>query len=85
MKVWHRTGSKGAQVPSGFDLVIPRGDPDFAAVFQAHLGRTEDMAGGVKTQGDAVMLQGLAVGQGLQVDVWPSRARRMPSPAAAAR
>ena len=53
----------------GFDLVVARGDPDFAAMFQTHLCRAEDMAGGVKTQGDAMVGQGLTVRQGLQVDV----------------
>lgn len=53
----------------GLDLVIPGRDPDFAAVFQAHLGRAKHVAGRVKTQGDAVMQQAFAVGQGLQVDV----------------
>lgn len=51
------------------DLVVARSDPDFAAVLEAHLGRAQHVAGGVKTQGDAVMVDGLAIGQGLQVDV----------------
>ena len=42
----------------GLDLVVPRGDPDFAAVFQAYLGRTEHMPGGVKAQGHAVVSRG---------------------------
>ena len=52
-----------------FHLVVARRHPDPAAVLQPHLGRPEDMARRVQRDLHPVVLEGLAVGQRLQVDV----------------
>ena len=63
----HRLERRAGAV--GLDLVVTGRDPDLAPVFQAYLGRAEHMAGGVEAEGDAVVIEGFAVGQGLQVDI----------------
>ncbi len=45
--------------------------------------RTEHVAGGVKAQGDTVVRQALAVGEGLQVDVLPQTRAQNPFAGAA--
>ena len=47
------------------ELVVARDDPDLAAMFQPHLGRAEDVTGRVKRDADAVVIDRLAVGQGV--------------------
>ncbi len=46
--------------------VVSRSDPDTAAVLEAHLRRTEHVAGGVQRHLHAEMIDGLAIGQRLQ-------------------
>ena len=50
-------------------LVVARGHPDPAAMFQPQLRRAQHMAGRMQRQPHAVVHHGLAVGQGLQGDV----------------
>ena len=51
------------------ELVVAGDHPDLAAVLQPHLRRPEHMAGRMQAQPHAMMLDRLAVGQQLQVDV----------------
>ncbi len=48
---------------------IPRYHPDLPLNFQADLGRSEDVPGRMQRNAYTVMLDGLAVRQGLQVDL----------------
>src|SRR5690606_20884868 len=53
----------------GFDLVIAGCDPDFAAIFDTQLRRTEHMASRMKRQLHVVVLQRMAIWQDLQGDL----------------
>ena len=55
--------------------VVPRGHPDAAGVFDAHLRRAQHVAGRVQAERDAVPAHRLAVGQRLQRDVAQPRAQ----------
>ena len=51
------------------DLVIARGDPDLAFMFDANLRRAEDVAGRMQGNSDAVDLDGLGIGGAAHVDL----------------
>lgn len=54
-------GLEGRASGVGIGLVVAADDPDFAAVGDAHLGRAEDVAGGMEGDGHAVQVQRLAI------------------------
>ncbi len=57
----------GVGLVVGAEVVVARGHPHPAGVFQPHLGRAQHMAGGVQADAHAVVHHHLAIGQALQV------------------
>jgi hypothetical protein len=57
------------------DVVVAGDDPDAACVLEPHLRRAEDVAGGMKAQPHAEVVDRLAVGERLQVDIAEARSQ----------
>ncbi len=57
--VWQRTDSKAVRGGIGHRLVVAGDDPDLARMLDAHLGRAQDVSGGMQREGDAVERGGL--------------------------